>query len=84
MGEVGPRGLCRLPVGRRIGPPVGRTGSLSLWWAGPCHGICLQAAVGSRTTLGSLSTDKWGRVPILLVVWPEASQDWSLQPVGCS
>ena len=33
-------------------------------------------------TLGSLSSDGWGCVPILVVVWPEASQHWSLQVVG--
>ena len=36
------------------------------------------------TTLGSLSADGWGCVPPLLVVWPEASQHWSLQAVGWS
>ena len=55
-------------------PLVGRAMSQSMF-AGSCW---------FRTTLGSLSADEWGRVPILLVVWPEASQYWSLQPVGCS
>ena len=36
---------------------------------------------GLRKTLGSLSADGWGCVPALLVVWPEASQHWSLQAV---
>ena len=35
-----------------------------------------------RKTLGSLSADGWGCVHLLLVVWPEASQHWSLQAVG--
>ena len=37
---------------------------------------------GLRKSLGSLSADGWGCVPALLVVWPEASQHWSLQAVG--
>lgn len=28
--------------------------------------------------LGSLSTNGWDRVPILLVVWPEVFQHWHL------
>ena len=35
-----------------------------------------------RKTLNSLSADGWGCVPARLVVWPEASQHWSLQAVG--
>ena len=35
-----------------------------------------------RMTLGSLSADGWGCVPTLLIVWPEASQHWSLWAVG--
>ena len=33
-------------------------------------------------TLGSLSSDGWGCVTILLVVWPEAFQHWNLQVFG--
>ena len=29
--------------------------------------------------LSSLSSDDWGCVPLLLVLWPEAFQHWSLQ-----
>ena len=32
--------------------------------------------------LGSLCVDGWGCVRTLLVVWPEASQLWSLQAIG--
>lgn len=32
--------------------------------------------------LSSLSVDGWSCVPILLVFWPEASQNWNLQTVG--
>ena len=35
-----------------------------------------------KNSLGILSADRWGCVPALLVVWPEASQHWSLQAVG--
>ena len=34
------------------------------------------------TSLGRLSADGWVYVPTLFVVWPEASQHWSLQAVG--
>ena len=37
-----------------------------LWWAELCK------------TLIPLSADGWGWVPSLLVVWPEATQYWSL------
>ena len=33
-------------------------------------------------TLGSLFSDGWACVPIVLVVWPEAFQYWRLQIVG--
>lgn len=35
-----------------------------------------------RTTLGSLSPDRWDCISTLLIVLPEASQHWSLQAVG--
>ena len=35
-----------------------------------------------RNILSSLSACGWDCVPALLVVWPEASQHWSQQPVG--
>ena len=34
-----------------------------------------------RKSLGSLSADGWGCVPVQLV-WPKASQHWSVQAVG--
>ena len=37
---------------------------------------------GLWMTLCRLSADGWCCVPTLLVVWPEASQHWSLQAVG--
>ena len=40
-----------------------------LWWA------------ELRKTLICLSADGWGWVPSLLVVWPEATQHWSLPTV---
>ena len=55
---------------------------MSLWWAGLCQGVCIAANCVLRKTLSSLSADGWGCVPALLVVWPEASQHWSLQAVG--
>lgn len=33
-------------------------------------------------TLCILSTDRWGCVPIQLVVWPEATEYWSLKLLG--
>ena len=41
-----------------------------------------RGSCGLRNTLGSLSPDGWSCVPALLVVWPEASQHWSLWAVG--
>ena len=35
-----------------------------------------------RKTFRSLSADRWGCVPALLVIWPEAPQCWSLWSVG--
>ena len=55
---------------------------MSLWWAGPCQGVCLVGSRVLRKTLSCLFVDGWGCVPTLLVVWPEASQHWSLQAVG--
>ena len=51
-------------------------------WAGPCQGVCLLGSCLFRKTLSSLSADGWGCVPTLLVVWPEASQHWSVQAIG--
>ena len=35
-----------------------------------------------NNVISSLSADGWGCVIPLLGVWPEASQDWSLQAIG--
>ena len=40
-------------------------------------GCCSGAAELSKTLI-LLSADGWGWVPSLLVVWPEATQHWSL------
>ena len=45
-------------------------------------GVVLVPLVGRavfRKTGNHLLADRWGSVPILSVVWPEASQHWSLQ-----
>ena len=52
-------------------PLVGRDVLRGVFW-----GVCEVSR-----TLGRLSADGWGCVPVLLVVWPEASQHWSLQAV---
>ena len=63
----------------------------TLWWVeldlvplvgkalskGEFCGICELSS-----TLGRLSADGWGCVPVLLVVWPEVFQHWCLQVVG--
>ena len=41
-----------------------------------------RSSCGLRKTLSSLSADGWGCVPTLLVVWPAASQHWSLRALG--
>ena len=49
-------------------PLVDRAMSRSVFWGG-CE---------LSTTLGSLSADEWGCVSVLLVVWLEVFQHWSL------
>ena len=59
------RSLCKLPDGRD-------------WWL---EKLCL-ALVGRALfsqALIQLSADMWGCTPSLVVVWPEATQTWSLQ-----
>ena len=41
--------------------------------------LSLALALISKTLI-QLSADGWGSPPSLLVVWPEATQPWSLQP----
>ena len=41
-----------------------------------------RGSCGPRMSLGSLSANGWGCVPVQLVAWPEASQHWHLQAVG--
>ena len=50
------------------------------WWV-ELSPVPLVGRAFLRKTLSSLSADVWGCVPSLLVVWPEASQHWSLQVV---
>ena len=77
------KGLSWLPSRRDwFLPTGGYSWVLSLWWAGPCQGVCLVGSCRLRKTLGSLSSKGQGCVPTLLVFWPEASQHWSLQGVG--
>ena len=69
---------------------VSRTGACPLvGGAGPCPSggqghvkDVFRGGCGLRKSFGSLSADGWACIPSLLVVWPEASQDWSLQAVG--
>ena len=53
-------------------PVVGRAMSSVVFW-----GVCELS-----TTLGNLSADGWGCVSVLLVVWPETFQHWSLLSAG--
>ena len=53
------------------GPMVGRAMS----------GAYLRGGCGLRKSLGYLSANGQSSVPILLIVWLEVSQDWSLQAV---
>ena len=53
-------------------PLVDRAMSSGVFW-----GVCQLSM-----TLASLSADGWGCFPVLLVVWPEAFQHWSLQAFG--
>ena len=60
---------------------VGGSGSCPSSAQGHVRG-CLSGSCVFRKTLSSLSAYEWGCVPTLLVVWPEASQHWSLQAFG--
>ena len=61
------------------------------WWVelslGPLVGraievACLEVAVGSGNLLANCMLMGGAVFPTLLVVWPEASENWSLQAVG--
>ena len=54
--------MCKFPDGR------------DWWWVE--LGVALVSELSK--TLIHLSADGWGWVPSLLVVWPEATQHWSL------
>lgn len=80
--RAGLKGLCRLP-GRRdyCLPSGGWNWVLFHWRAELCQGLCVEVIRGGcwlRMTLGNLSADGWDCVPILLAVWLEAFQLWSL------
>ena len=83
VNEADLRSLHRLPGGKDLFLPthVSRW-VLYLWWVGLCQRVCLVGNCGLRKTSGFLAAAGWGCVPSLLVVWPEASQHWSLQAVG--
>ena len=51
---------------------VGRAASSGVFW-----GVC-----GLSMILGSLSTNGWGCVPVLLVVWHGASSTGACWPLG--
>ena len=59
------KGLCKLPDGRD-------------WQWGKLN-LTLVDRVVLRKTLIQLSTDGWGSVPSLFVVWPKVTQPWSQQ-----
>lgn len=74
------RGLHRLPDGRKWCLPTGGwSWVLSLRWARPHPGVCLELTLCPRQLW--TSADGWSCVLTLLVVWPEAFQHWSLQDV---
>ena len=82
VGEVG-QGAC---VGFLVGGTgayvlVGRAGSSPS--GGQCHiRGCVLGVCELSTTLGSLSADGWGCVPVLLVVWPETSSTGTCRLLG--
>ena len=63
-------------------PLVGGAGSCPFGVQGRVRGGCFLGTCLFKETLSSLSVDEWCCVPPLLVIWPEASQHWSLQTVG--
>ena len=61
------------------------------WWAGLDHILLVGSAVVGgvfwgvcdlSVTLGSLSANEWGCVPVLLVVWPVTSSTGACWPLG--
>ena len=44
-------------------------------------GLALVGRAMLSKSLNQFSADGWECVPSLLVVWPEAMQSWSLQPL---
>ena len=69
--------LCRLPgVGDWCLCSGGWVSILSVWWAGPHPVMCFGVVCQFSMIIGSLSANRWGCVPILLVVWHGASNCW--------
>lgn len=81
VGEVGPKTYAGFLVGGQ---------EHTFWWV-ELHLVPLSGRPMSRgvfggvceisITWGSLSADGWGYVPVLLVIWSETFQQWSLQAV---
>ena len=66
MGED--KRLCKLPDG--------------IDWLWEKLGLGLVERAMLSKSLIQLSADGWGCAPSLLVVWPEVSQSWILQPIN--
>ena len=81
VGEVG--------LGACVGFLVGGTDTCTLvCGSGPCPSCgqrdvkeCVWVVFELSATLGSLSADDWGSVPILIVVWLEVFRHWSFQAI---
>ena len=57
--------MCKLPLGR------------DWWWEKLSLALVVRALLSKA--LIQLSTDGWGSVPSLFVVWPKVTQPWSQQ-----
>lgn len=84
VGEVDPGACADLLLGETAAcpppptAPVNGSGLVCLS-AGLCHGVCLEAAVGSGRHLGSLPVLSWAVLPPLWWFWGVPA----LEPAGC-
>ena len=78
VSEVGPKSCAGFLVYGLV--PAHWWGQLSLVGRTVLRGVS-RDDYELRMTLGSLSVDEWGCVPVLWVIWSDISQHWSLQAI---
>ena len=76
LDEIFSRGLFSLPIWRDWFLPT-------CGWSWVISRGVFRSGCEFRSSLNSHYADLWGCVSILLVVWPEVFQHWSLPSLGC-